>query len=173
MLNDGGAVPATSGVPRSGPGEAPLSQAEIDMLLDQIHVPFAVQGAALTLAIEGLLVLALGIQNLVMIHWRGSYAFVPLAMTVAGVGAIVLAVKLMRARPWAYGAALAAGIVLLVGTGVWFLVMIFSGLISALGLLTVGAGLVATLFLVVAMGPFARVTGARRRLRRAGVDVDM
>lgn len=163
--------PLVPGAPGLSP---PLDEAaQVDLLLDQIKVPFVVQAAAALLGLSALLVIALALQNLLLIHWRGLYAFVPPAFIVAGVGSAAVAVKLLRARGWAYLAALAAAIALTVATGAWFVFTLSRGLISLLAFGTVGVCLVAVVAVVIATGPFERVTTARRRLRELGHDVDL
>ena len=161
-------------MPPAPAARPPLDQAaQIDLLLDQIQVPFAVQAAAAALGLAALLVIAVGLQNLLMVHWRGLYAYVPLALIVAGVGAAAVAAKLLRARGWAHLAALAAAIALTVATGAWFVFTLLRGLLSLLAFGTVGVGLVAVVAVVIATGPFERVTTARRKLRELGQDVDL
>ena len=156
------------------PARPPLDQAaQIDLLLDQIKVPFAVQAAAAALGLAALLVMALAAQNLLLVQWRGVYAFVPFAFIVGGVATAAVAVKLLRARGWAYLAALAAAITLTVATGAWFVFTLSRGLISLLAFGTVGVCFVAAVAVVVATGPFEKVTTARRRLRELGQDVDL
>jgi hypothetical protein len=157
------------------PGARPPldAAAQIDLLLDQIHVPFAVQAAAAALGLAALLVIALALQNLLLVQWRGPYALVPLLLVGAGVASAAVAAKLLRARGWAHLAALAAAITLTVATGAWFVFMVTRGLLSVLAFGTVGVCLVAALAVAIATGPFERVTTARRRLRELGQDVDL
>ena len=161
--------------PPPAPGaRPPLDEAaQIDLLLDQIKVPFAVQAAAALLGLAALLVMALAAQNLLLVQWRGPYAFVPLALVAAGVASAAVAVKLLRARGWAHLAALAAAIALTVATGAWFVFMVLRGLLSLLAFGTVGMCLVAVVAVAIASGPFEKVTTARRRLRALGQDVDL
>ena len=162
------------GPPPAAGTHPPLDQAaQIDFLLDQIKVPFAVQAAAALLGLAALLVMALAAQNLLLVQWRGPYAFVPLALIAAGVASAAIAVKLLRARGWAHLAALAAAITLTVATGGWFVFMVLRGLLSLLAFGTVGMCLVAVVAVAIATGPFMRVTTARRRLRELGQDVDL
>jgi hypothetical protein len=147
--------------------------AQVDLLLDRIQVPFAVQAAAGALGLAGLLVMALGAQNMLLIRWRGVYAFVPLLFVAAGVGSAAVAAKLLRARGWAHLAALAISIVLTVATGAWFVFTVLRGLLSLLAFGCVGMCLVAVVAVAVSTGPFEQVTTARRRLRELGHDVDL
>jgi hypothetical protein len=161
--------------PPPGPGARPPLDpaAQIDFLLDQITVPFAVQAAAALLGLAALLVIALALQNLLLVQWRGLYAFVPLALIAAGVASAAVAVKLLRARGWAHMAALAASIGLTVATGGWFVFMVLRGLLSLLAFGAAGVCLVAVVAVAIATGPFEKVTTARRRLRELGQDVDL
>lgn len=169
-----GPPPAPGARPPAFGARPPLDEAaQIDLLLDQIKVPFAVQAAAAALGLAALLVIALGLQNLLLVHWRGPYAFVPFLLIGAGVGGAAVAVKLLRARGWAHLAALAAAITLTVATGAWFGFMVLRGLLSLLAFGTVGLCLVAVVAVGVATGPFEKVTTARRRLRELGQDVDL
>jgi hypothetical protein len=78
----------------------PDDSADVNALLDAAHVPFAVSGAAASLAGAGLVVALLGAQNLTLVTWVGRYALAPWALLVVGATSIVVASKLMHARRW-------------------------------------------------------------------------
>ena len=163
-----------TGSPMAAGPHPPLDkEAQVDMLLDQIKVPFPVQAAAAALGLAALLVIALAAQNLLMVNWRGPYTFVPFLLVGAGIGSAAIAAKLLRARGWAHLAALATAIVLTLATGAWFVFMFLRGLLSLLAFGSVGMCLVAVVAVAVSTGPFERVTTARRRLRELGHDVDL
>ncbi len=150
----------------------PTTEERVNVLLDEIKVPVPVQGAALTLGLQGLLLIALALQHLVFAGGRGIWGIAAVVLVVVGVAAAAIAVKLYRARAWAWGTALGLAVITVLGSGAWFVVMVLAGVISLLALATVGGALVTTLFVAVTGGAFNRVITARRRLREAGWDVD-
>ena len=152
---------------------AAADSSDVNALLDAAHVPLAVSAAAAALAGGGLVVALLGAQNLTLVTWVGTWAFVPWALVVAGATAIFVAAKLMHARRWTLAPALGLSILLALGSIGFFALSSLSGLFTPLSLIGVGGGVTAIVFCALAVGPFRRVAATRRRLRDAGFDLDL
>jgi len=133
----------------------------------------ALKSASIALAGAGLLIALLGLQNLTLIHWTGSYVMVPAALLGLGVAGIGVAAKLVRGRAWTLAAALAcSGLLAFAATG-FFVLSVMSGLFTLLTLMGLGAGVTAAVLTVLAIGPFRRLIDTRRKLRDHGYDLDL
>jgi hypothetical protein len=147
--------------------------ADVNALLDAARVPLAVSAAAAALAGAGLVVALLGVQNVTLVSWIGVYALLPWALVAVGAAAIFVAAKLMHARRWTLGPAIALSILLALGSIGFFVVASLSAVFTPLSLIGVGGAVTAIVFVALAVRPFRRVTATRRRLRDAGFDLDL
>jgi hypothetical protein len=146
---------------------------DVNALLDEAAVPFLVKAAAVSLGAAGLLVALVGVQNVTLITWRGSWAFVPWGLVALGAAGIFVAAKLVRGRAWTLGAAVATSILLTLAAVGFFALAVSSGLFASLHILAAGAAVTALVFTVLAIAPFRRLVGVRRQLRTAGYDLDL
>src|SRR5262252_4244551 len=101
--------------------------ADVNVLLDQARIPTAVKGASIALGAGGLLVALVGLQNVVLVHWIGWFALVPIALLAFGVVGIAVAASLVRARAWSLNASLVLAGLLSLGCAGYFAVALVSG----------------------------------------------
>jgi hypothetical protein len=148
-------------------------QPDGEQLLRAARVPSVVVAAAIALAASGLLIALVGVQNLSLVTWRGSWVAFPYALLAVGVLSIFVAAKLHRARAWSLPVGLALAIVQTLATAGFFLLSFGSGLLSLLGALAVPGALVALTLTSIAWRPFRELIALRRELRRAGFDLDL
>ncbi len=141
-----------------------MTQGPIDEDIDKTRVPILVHVAAGIMALEGLFVFALGLQNTLFIRWAGIYAAVPFLMLALGPLFFIVAFSLGKARMWAVWTALALTAFLVLGSVAWLIISLASGVLSPLSLMV-------TVLAPVPMGLTAasakacmEVAAARRRL---------
>jgi hypothetical protein len=146
---------------------------DVNALLDEARIPFALKAAAIAMAASGLTTALVGLQNVTMATWIGGWWILPAALIGVGVVAIGVAAKLVRGRSWSLGAGLGAAALLALGSTGFFMVASMSGLFSLLALIGVGGGITALVMTVLAIGPFRRLMRTRVRLREAGYDLDL
>ncbi|HUS68387.1 MAG TPA: hypothetical protein VMZ28_27825 [Kofleriaceae bacterium] len=146
---------------------------DVNALLDEARIPMAVKAASVALAAAGLVVALLGVQNLTLVRWSGSYVFVPVALLVFGAIGIGVAAKLVRGRAWSLPAAIATAASLTLSAVGFFVLSAMAGLFTALSVLSAGAAVTALVLTLIAVGPFRQLVDTRRRLREAGYDLDL
>jgi hypothetical protein len=129
--------------------------------------------ASAVVAINGGLHLLSTIQLWTFVHLRGVYGLVPPAIGIFGVVFIALGSKLYGQRLWAAAAALALSAVSALGTGLWLLLTLGSGMLSPLALLLPAVSVAATVCAGLALGPCRRTAVARRAAAAAGMDIDL
>lgn len=153
------------------PGDA-IASADVDLELDNIRLTMMTKAAILLVAATGALLVLGAIQLFGVLRLRGFFRITPYAMLIVGIGGFVIAVKIYKQRVWAaITATVAAGVVAL-AMGAWFVIAMFGGFISLLGLMTPVLAFIAAVFAALAIGPCKRTSDARRRLAAHGMDVD-
>ena len=166
--------PIASAGPPAPVGEDGVPNAQvIDGLLDQASVPLAVKASSISLGAAGLLIALVGLQNLTLVHWLGSWVVIPQLLLGVGAFGIVVAAKLVRGRSWTLAAGLASSLSLAAGGVAMFVLSTLSGILTSLGLLALAAGITALILNILGIGAFRRLITARRRLREAGYDLDL
>lgn len=148
-------------------------QDDVNALLDQAHIPASVKTAAAALALTGLACGMLGLQNLTLVQWLGVWKLPPLVLLVAGAAALVVGAKLMHARGWSLGAALATAGVLSLGCVAFLILSVMSGVFSSIAVLAACGAIVALVLTAVAAGPFRALQATRRKLKDAGYDLNL
>lgn len=146
--------------------------AETNALIEQAAPPSEVKAAGGVLAGIGLLVVAVGLQTVLL---PSSYWLVVLSawtMLIAGAGAIYVGLKLWRGRDWTLEPAFIGAGFMLVGSGLFCAWSFAHGLFSLLALLAVAGGAVALVFVALAVAPFKRMRKLRAQLRQRGIDMD-
>jgi len=150
-----------------------MSTPDVNALLDEAAIPFLVKAAAVSVGAAGLLVALVGVQNVTLIKWQGTWAILPWGLVALGAGAIFVAAKLQRGRAWTLAAAPTASILLTVAAAGFFALAVSSGVFASLHILAACAAICALVFSVLAIAPFKKLIGIRRQLRTAGYDLDL
>jgi hypothetical protein len=146
---------------------------EVNALLDAARIPLSITAASIALAGAGLVVALVGLQNMTLIRWAGTWKVLPYALLIVGAAGIAVGAKLVRARGWSLSAALVVSSLLALGATFFFMLASMSGLFTLLALIGLGAGITALVMTVLAVGPFRRLRATRVKLRDAGFDLDL
>jgi hypothetical protein len=149
------------------------NDAELNLLLDAIRVPFIVEAAAVALASTGLLVLLVGVQNLTLVTWLGALWLVPAALALVGVAGLAVAAKLHRARSWSLAVGLGLATLSTLSSVGFIVLSLSAGMFAPLTLLALAASIVAIVLCAIALKPFGQLMITRRKLRETGLDVDV
>jgi hypothetical protein len=145
-------------------------------LLAAARIPARVIAAAAAQALAAAMSILVGLQNLWLVHWVRPALFVYAPYVLLGLGAagLFIAGKLHRARTWSLPIALPLALLLTVGNGGWFwMTTVSSNVFAPLSLLTALAALVAVVLDAIALPPFRALAAVRRRLYRAGIDLNL
>lgn len=137
---------------------------ELDELVERSKPPALVFVAAATLGAEGVLLLLLGLQHVVLVHLAGPAAIAPWVMMGLGVLCLVAAKGFGEARPAAVWPTVALAAVLVVATGAWVLISALMILFSAFSFLAFALSIASVVTVAVAVGPCRRAAAAARQL---------
>ena len=122
-------------------------------------------------AFAGIVLALTGAQTLAMVTIRGELEMVPYVLALLGLVEIAAGVLVFRARGWGAIAAVASSAVDLLASGLWLLVSVGHGLLSLYAMASPFVAIVAGIMAFLALGPCARASAARRRLREQGMDL--
>jgi hypothetical protein len=145
---------------------------DVNQLLEAAKVPGLVLAAAIALAGSSVMVGLVGLQNVLLVSWRGAYAALPYTLLALAAFGLVVASKQHRGRAWSLSAGLALAIVLTVAMLGSAGLSLASGVFSLLGMLAVPCTIAAIVIQAIALRPFAELVATRRRLRQSGFDLD-
>jgi hypothetical protein len=148
-------------------------EADVNALLDQARIPTAIKGASIALGAGGLLVALVGLQNLILVHWIGWFAVIPVALLAVGIAGIAVAASLVRARGWSLNAGLLVAGLLSLGCAGYFAVALFSGVFAWLTVMALGGAVTALVLVVLAVNPFKKLMVVRAELRYHGYDLNL
>ena len=148
-----------------------MERPDIDDDIVQTASPLIAQVAPGVLGFEGLLLLVMGLQNAVFVHWLGWVRLAPYVMALLGVFTIVVAFMFGKVRVWAVWTAVALAAFLVLAAGAWLFLSLISGVFSPLNFMTAGCSMVGLVLVLAAVGSCLRVAAARRRLREQGMEL--
>jgi hypothetical protein len=133
--------------------------------------PFWPKVAAALVALGGLCAVLGSLQTWTTVELETEMAAFPIVDALLGVGAIVLATRLVGARRWAAIASLAVSALLTLTSGVWCVYAVTNRFIAVFVLLAPVMCLAATGIAAVSLGDCDRAEKARARLAAQGLDL--
>jgi hypothetical protein len=148
---------------------ASATPAEDDIAAAAPSVMARVGGGMVALA--GGVALMTGVQTMIIVTIVGPLAAAPWLLMLLGGTEVGLGVMIFRARAWAAVGALGMSGVLVLATGAWLVVSLGHGLFSLFALSAPFFAITALVMAILSMGPCARSTAARRRLRAQGLNL--
>jgi len=119
----------------------------------------------------GLVATFVAAQFLTSLRIRGWPFYVLVGLGGVGLLALVLGVMVLRARDWAASSGLVVGPVLAILGITWVVVAFMNGVFSLLAVMSVGAALLASVLVPIALKDCERASDARRALAKAGLDL--
>jgi hypothetical protein len=138
----------------------------LDALLDQAKPHLLVSVAALILALEGMLLMTVGVQGLLFVGPSGWMSMFPPALLVVGVLTVASAFGLGKiVGPAGWAALLVSALAVLLG-GSWFVICALHLVISPAVLLAAAGSPLAFAAVAAAIVPFRRCARARKALAR-------
>jgi hypothetical protein len=102
---------------------------------------------------------------------RGAFGIVPPTIGASSLLLIVVAWGFSRARVWAPWLAVAAAVVLLLASVVWFWFALLNGFFTLFGFMVPGFALVAVPLAIMARKPCVETAAARKRLQAQGLEL--
>ncbi len=138
----------------------------LDDLLDQAKPHLLVPVAALILALEGMLLMTVGVQGLLFVGSSGWLNLFPPALLITGVLAVASAFGLGKIVGPAGWAALLVSILSLALAGSWFVICALHLVISPAVMLAAGGSPLAFAAVAAAIVPFRRCAKARKTLKK-------
>jgi hypothetical protein len=133
--------------------------------------PLIARAAGGVVALAGIVVALTGGQTLAMVSIRGPLAAAPWVLLGSGVGEVVLATLVFRARAWGVMGAAGASFALVMLAGAWLVISLSHGLFSLYALGGPCVSLAAAVVSLIALGPSQRASAARERLKQQGMDL--
>jgi hypothetical protein len=135
--------------------------------------PMVVGAAAAVLALEGLLLFLVGLQNTTIVRWVPPYDNIVYVMMALGVTAAYLAYRVSRVNARVHIAAIVIAVVLALASGGWTLFSFVEGALSLLALAAAAGAMVAVALLLISLPACRRCEQARARLLREGIEYNL
>lgn len=137
---------------------------ELEELVERSKPPALVFVAAAVLGAEGVLLLLLGLQHVMLVHLAGPVAIAPWVMMGLGVLSLGAAKAFGEARPLAVWPTVALAAVLVLSTGAWVLISALMILFSAFSFLAFALSIASVVMVAIAAGPCRRTAQAAKQL---------
>ena len=134
-----------------------------------------IKGAAALVALAGLFTAMTGLQIAMATDYYGSPLVhaIPFVQLAFGVGSILLAASVYRARTWSSVAAAGASLFAVLAMAAYLVVSLSWGVFSCVAVIAVGLWLLAAALSLVAVPAARKATAARERMRARGEDLGL